>query len=371
MIFATVVYPGGIREALARTQIFHFDGGENGKNITSSETNGTNDTNNTNTEFEDYELSQNISKWINSNYTESSENLENDASEIKQNEENEKLDIVEEKNNVTNQTAVEETKNNNLDLQSTSDEDRSASNQIWDLNQLKNPQDQVLDQIHFSDDDRIKSDDQLWDFNPNPQDSDFQDSQRVKKYDSEFDFDQYDFYDGHDMKYQDTVSDYPIYTAFESRPDVWTPSFGLSSSTEKQITEEVQIEHSKEALNENITENFINEQKEDNSSKFNRVVEDVKDSQNSNNGNGTVAEKQGDLISNDTLRQVEGKPDEISGTAWSQQLWLQYRDNNMALLVSFAVPEISSGLPSTCLKVSLEIRSPCFSATVPLPLLEF
>ena len=32
-----------------------------------------------------------------------------------------------------------------------------------------------------------------------------------------------------------------------------------------------------------------------------------------------------------------------------------------------AVPEISSGLPSTCLKVSLEIRSPCFSATVPLP----
>ena len=36
MIFATVVYPGGIREALARTQIFHFDGGENGKNITSS-----------------------------------------------------------------------------------------------------------------------------------------------------------------------------------------------------------------------------------------------------------------------------------------------------------------------------------------------
>ena len=56
----------------------------------------------------------------------------------------------------------------------------------------------------------------------------------------------------------------------------------------EQITEEVQIEHSKEALNENITETFINEQKEDNSSKFNRVVEDVKDSQdsqNSNNGN--------------------------------------------------------------------------------------
>ena len=56
----------------------------------------------------------------------------------------------------------------------------------------------------------------------------------------------------------------------------------------EQINEEVQIEHSKEALNENITETFINEQKEDNSSKFNRVVEDVKnsqDSQNSNNGN--------------------------------------------------------------------------------------
>ena len=38
IIFATVVYPGGIREALARTQIFHFDGGENGRNITSSGT---------------------------------------------------------------------------------------------------------------------------------------------------------------------------------------------------------------------------------------------------------------------------------------------------------------------------------------------
>ena len=36
MIFATVVYPGGIREALTRTQIFNFDGEENGKNITSS-----------------------------------------------------------------------------------------------------------------------------------------------------------------------------------------------------------------------------------------------------------------------------------------------------------------------------------------------
>ena len=56
----------------------------------------------------------------------------------------------------------------------------------------------------------------------------------------------------------------------------------------EQITEEVQVEHSKEALNENITETFINDQKEDNSSKFNRVVEDVKDSQDSqdsNNGN--------------------------------------------------------------------------------------
>ena len=90
-------------------------------------TNSTNSTNDTKTEFEDYELSQNISKWINSNYTESSENLENDASEIKQNEENEKLDIVEEKNNVTNQTAVEETKNDNLDLQSTSGKNLSKS----------------------------------------------------------------------------------------------------------------------------------------------------------------------------------------------------------------------------------------------------
>ena len=90
-------------------------------------TNGTDNTNDTKTEFEDYELSQNISKWINSNYTESSENLENDASKIKQNEENEKLDIVEEKHNVTNQTAVEETKNDNLDLQSTSGKNLSKS----------------------------------------------------------------------------------------------------------------------------------------------------------------------------------------------------------------------------------------------------
>ena len=85
-----------------------------------------------------------------------------------------------------------------------SDEDRTTSNQIWDSNQLKKPQDQVLDQIYFSDDDRIKSDDQLWDFNPNPQDfqGSSEDSQRVKKYDSDFDFNEYDFYDGHDMKYQ-------------------------------------------------------------------------------------------------------------------------------------------------------------------------
>ena len=83
-------------------------------------TNGTNDINDTKTEVEDYELSQNISDWINSNYTESSENLENEASEMKQNEDNEKLNIVEEENNVTNQTEVEETKNDNLDLQSTS-----------------------------------------------------------------------------------------------------------------------------------------------------------------------------------------------------------------------------------------------------------
>ena len=32
------------------------------------------------------------------------------------------------------------------------------------------------------------------------------------------------------LYYQDTVSDYPIYTALESRPDVWTPSFGQPSS---------------------------------------------------------------------------------------------------------------------------------------------
>ena len=42
-------------------------------------------------------------------------------------------------------------------------------------------------------------------------------------------------------------------------------------------------------------------------------------------GNGTVAEKQGDLISNDTLRQVDGKLDEVSGTAWSQQLWVGFQ----------------------------------------------
>ena len=69
---------------------------------------------------------------------------------------------------------------------------------------------------------------------------------------------------------------------------VRTKALSVITHSLEQITEEVQIEHSKEALNENITETFINEQKEDNSSKFNRVVEDVKDSQdsqNSNNGN--------------------------------------------------------------------------------------
>ena len=69
---------------------------------------------------------------------------------------------------------------------------------------------------------------------------------------------------------------------------VRTKALSVITLSLEQITEEVQIEHSKEALNENITETFINEQKEDNSSKFNRVVEDVKDSQdsqNSNNGN--------------------------------------------------------------------------------------
>ena len=69
---------------------------------------------------------------------------------------------------------------------------------------------------------------------------------------------------------------------------VRTKALSVITLSLEQTTEEVQIEHSKEALNENITETFINEQKEDNSSKFNRVVEDVKDSQdsqNSNNGN--------------------------------------------------------------------------------------
>ena len=79
-------------------------------------TNGTNSTNSTKAEFEDYELSQNISNWINSNYTESSENIENDTSEIKQTGGDEKLDIVEEEKNVKNQTTTKD----NLDLQSTS-----------------------------------------------------------------------------------------------------------------------------------------------------------------------------------------------------------------------------------------------------------
>ena len=90
-------------------------------------THDTNDTNSTKAEFQDYELSQNISNWINSNYTESSENLDNETSEIKQNEDNEKLNIVEEENNVKNQTVVEETKNDNLDIQSTSGKNLSKS----------------------------------------------------------------------------------------------------------------------------------------------------------------------------------------------------------------------------------------------------
>jgi len=78
-------------------------------------------------------------------------------------------------------------------------------------------------------------------------------------------------------------------------------------------------------------------------------VKNSQDSQNSNNGNGTVAEKQGELMSNDTLRQDEGKPDEVSGTAWSQQLWLSYKDNNLALLVFFAVfSTISALFLATC-----------------------
>ena len=39
------------------------------------------------------------------------------------------------------------------------------------------------------------------------------------------------------LYYQDTVSDYPIYTALESRPDIWTPSFGQTSSTESNNIE--------------------------------------------------------------------------------------------------------------------------------------
>ena len=38
-----------------------------------------------------------------------------------------------------------------------------------------------------------------------------------------------------------------------------------------------------------------------------------------------MAEIQGDLISNDTLREGESRPDEISGTAWSQQLWVNFQ----------------------------------------------
>merc|ERR1712083_629479 len=39
--------------------------------------------------------------------------------------------------------------------------------------------------------------------------------------------------------------------------------------------------------------------------------------------------------SNDTLD--VGKNAEVSMTAWSEQLWLKYKDDNMALLVGFAV----------------------------------
>ena len=101
-----------------------------------------------------------------------------------------------------------------------------------------NPQDQVLDQIYFADDDnRIKSD-QSWDFDP--QDTDFHDnsdngSERVKKFDNDFKYDEYDFYDGHDMSYQDTVSDYPFYTALENRPDVWTPNLDQPSTESNKL----------------------------------------------------------------------------------------------------------------------------------------
>ena len=54
-----------------------------------------------------------------------------------------------------------------------------------------------------------------------------------------------------------------------------------------------------------------------------------------------MAEKQGDLISNDTLRQNEGKPDGVSGTVWSQQLWVGFQklfypmSNNVSSVVEF------------------------------------
>ena len=38
-----------------------------------------------------------------------------------------------------------------------------------------------------------------------------------------------------------------------------------------------------------------------------------------------MAEKQGDLISNDTTNQIEGKPDGVSVTAWSQELWVGFQ----------------------------------------------
>ena len=49
-----------------------------------------------------------------------------------------------------------------------------------------------------------------------------------------------------------------------------------------------------------------------------------------------MAEKQGDLISNDTLRQVEGEPDEISGTAWSEQLWVGFQKSFYPIPISIS-----------------------------------
>ena len=38
-----------------------------------------------------------------------------------------------------------------------------------------------------------------------------------------------------------------------------------------------------------------------------------------------MAEKQGDLISNDSTNQIEDKPDGVSVTAWSQELWVGFQ----------------------------------------------